>query len=151
TTASLHYGAEGDRPWALTFLWGRNAEDHGTSDSLLAEAAWQATARDHLYARAGWVEKDLELLATKHLHDDDDAHGGASEDEATVPVKAFTAGYVRSFDLWRSVNVGLGADITLYGVDPALHEAYGSWPVSTHVFARLRWGRPHGASAHAGH
>ena len=34
----------------------------------------------------------------------------------------------------------------------SLHEAYGAHPVSTHVFARLRWGRPHGAhGAHTGH
>jgi hypothetical protein len=151
TTASLHYGETGDRPLALSFIWGRNVEDHGTSDALLGEAAWQATARDQPFARAEWAEKDLALLATKHLHDEGDAHGGASEEGATVPVRALTAGYVRSLDLWRSVNLGLGADVTLYGVDPALREAYGTHPVSTHVFARLRWGRPHGAHAHGGH
>jgi hypothetical protein len=68
TTASLHYGAEGDRPLAVSLAWGRNEEDHGTSDAFLAEGAWQATRHDHVFARAERVEKDRELLAEKHLH-----------------------------------------------------------------------------------
>jgi hypothetical protein len=151
TTASVHYGEEGDRAVALSFLWGRNAEDHGTSNALLAEGAWQATARDHLFGRVEWVQKDLELLATKHLHAEDGGHGGATSEGETVPVRALTAGYLRSLARWRSVDLCLGADLTFYGVDPALREAYGANPVSTHVFARVRWGRPHGAHGHGGH
>jgi hypothetical protein len=151
TTASLHYGEEGDRAVALSLLWGRNSEEHGTSDALLAEGAWQATARDHFFARLEWVEKDEELLATKHLHQGGGGHAEAGGEGATVPVRALTAGYVRTLAGWGSVNLGLGADLTLYGVDPALREAYGTGPVSTHVFARVRWGRPHGGHAHAGH
>jgi hypothetical protein len=56
TTASLHYGAEGDRPFAATLLWGRNAEEHGTTDSWLLEGAWQMTPVDHAYGRLEWVE-----------------------------------------------------------------------------------------------
>jgi hypothetical protein len=144
TTASIHYGDEGDRPVAVSLAWGRNDEDHGTSDAFLAEAAWQATVHDHVFARAEHVEKDFELLAEKHLH----AEELGAED--TVPVSALTVGYVRSLALRGSVNFGLGADLTLYGVPSSLHEAYGAHPVSTHVFARLRWGRPHGAHAHGG-
>src|SRR6476661_6518123 len=43
TTASLHYGAEGDRAFAATLLWGHNSETHGESDAFLLEAAWQIT------------------------------------------------------------------------------------------------------------
>ena len=65
---------------------------------------------------------------------------------------ALTVGYVRSLRLVGSLDLGLGADVTLYNVPSSLHEAYGAHPVSTHVFARLRWGRPHGAhGAHGGH
>jgi hypothetical protein len=146
TTASLHYGDEGDRPLALSLVWGRNEEDHGTSSGVLAEAAWQATARDHVFARAERVEKDAELLVEKHLHAE--AEGG--EDDI-VPVSALTVGYLRSVRLRGSLDLGLGADLTVYGVPARLRDAYGSRPVSTHVFARLRWGRPHGAHAHGGH
>jgi hypothetical protein len=145
TTASLHYGDAGDRPLALSVLWGRNHEDHGTSNAVVAEAAWQATAHDHAFARAERVQKDFELLAEKHLHSAAQAGG-----DDIVPVSALTVGYVRSYELRGSLNLGLGADLTLYGVPERLHEAYGAHPVSTHVFARLRWGRPHGAHAHGG-
>ena len=77
TTASLHYGERGDRSFAASLVWGRNAEDHGTSNAVLAEGAWQATAHDHFYARAEWVEKDDELLATKHLHEEEAGHDGS--------------------------------------------------------------------------
>lgn len=145
TTASLHYGEEGDRPLAVSLLWGRNDEEHGVSTALLAEAAWQASRRDHVFARAERVEKELELLATKQLHDAGEADGG----EGTVPVRALTIGYVRSHALHGSLDVGLGMDVTVYDVAASLREAYGHRPLSTHVFARLRWGRPHGAHAHA--
>jgi hypothetical protein len=140
TTASLHYGDEGDRPLAVSLMWGRNDEDHGTSDAFLAEAAWQATRHDHVYVRAERAEKDRELLAEKQLDAEDS--GGAEE---TVPVSALTVGYLRSVGIRGSLNFGLGADVTFYAVPWSLHEAYGAHPVSIHVFARLRWGRPHGA------
>jgi hypothetical protein len=143
TTISVHYGEEGDRPLALSLVWGRNDEDHGVSNALLAEGAWQATARDQLYARAERVQKDAELLAEKHLHADD-----AGDDE-TVPVGALTLGYARRLGVRGSLNLAIGADLTLYRAPTRLREAYGDHPASLHVFARLRWGRPHGA--HGGH
>ena len=52
TTASLHYGAAGDRPLAASAIWGQNREVHGVSDAVLAEAAWQLTRpRPDLRAR----------------------------------------------------------------------------------------------------
>jgi hypothetical protein len=63
---------------AASFAWGRNDEDHGTSDAFLAEAAWQATVHDHVFARAERVEKDRELLAEKQL--DAAGSGGAEGD-----------------------------------------------------------------------
>ena len=149
TTASVHYGDEGDQPVAVSLLYGRNDEDHGTSDALLAEGAWQATRHDQVFARAERVEKDFELLADKRLHGEESGSAPASASvEDIVPVGALTVGYVRSLGLAGSLNLGLGADVTLYDVPAGLEEAYGRHPVSTHVFARLRWGRPHGAHAH---
>jgi hypothetical protein len=60
-------------------------------------------------------------------------------------------GYLRNRDLRGSLNAGLGADVTLYQFGASLREAYGDMPVSTHVFLRLRWGRPHAASADGHH
>jgi len=63
--ASIHYGAGGDRPVAVSLIWGRDFAGHGASDAVLLEGAWQITKRDHVFARAEWVEKDFELLASK--------------------------------------------------------------------------------------
>jgi hypothetical protein len=147
TTASLHYGAAGDGPVAATLLWGRNREEHGTSDGLLAEGAWQWSAHDQVYARAERVEKPRELLLTKSERED--GHSGAG---VVAAVSSFTAGYFRDVELRKEwgLRAGLGADLTLYAVPDALAAAYGDSPVSVHGFLRVRWGKPHGAD-HAGH
>jgi len=134
-SASVSYGAAGDRPLAVSLIWGRNIEPAApTSDSVLLEGAYQITALDQVYGRAEWVQKDEFLLRTKHLPPPD------------LPVRladvaAFTAGYFRDFRLVRGLDTGLGGDVTLYAFPRSLEPAYGSSPVSGHVFVRLRWGR----------
>jgi hypothetical protein len=145
TTASLHYGAAGDRPLAVTLLWGRNREEHGTTDSFLGEAAYQITQLDQVYGRVERVEKPRELLLMKSL--DIASNGGA---EAVVPVRALTVGYFRDLKIFETIRAGLGADLTAYGVPSDLRDVYGQFPVSVHVFARLRWNKGHGGT-HGGH
>jgi hypothetical protein len=142
-TASVSYGAAGDRPFAATLLWGRNAEDHGVTNAVLLEAAWNVTACDQIYGRAEYAQKDYHLLATKELAHDD--HDGEPE---LADIYAFTAGYLRDFELVRGLKTGIGADVTIYGFPAGLKPVYGDFPVSGHFFLRLRWGRPHG-SGHA--
>jgi hypothetical protein len=145
TTASLHYGAAGDRPLAVMLLWGRNREEHGTADAFLAEAAYQLTEYDQVYGRGERAEKPLELLLTKSL--ETAPPDGA---EAIVPVRALTVGYFRDLKVFEIIRAGLGADLTVHGVPSDLQQVYGRSPVSVHVFARLRWNKGHGA-AHGGH
>ena len=127
-TASLHYGAAGDGPMAISFIWGRLFEDRGISDSVLLEGAWQMTRHDQVYGRAEWVEKDFLLLATK-----------ATQGNRVVRVDAYTVGYFRDFEVVRGLNAGIGGDLTFYALPSSLTPAYGSSPLSGHVFARLRW------------
>jgi hypothetical protein len=145
TTASVHYGAEGDRPFAATLLWGRNDEAHGVSDSLLLEATWQLTRSDHVYGRAEWVEKDRRLLQFK----------GAEVTPAiqlpeTAEIGALTLGYLRDFLIARALRVGAGADLTVYSFPSGLKPVYGDSPISAHVFLRVRWGEPHRSMNHSG-
>jgi hypothetical protein len=144
TTASVHYGAEGDRPFAATLLWGRDDEAHGVSDSVLLEAAYQVTRADHVYGRAEWVEKDRRLLQFK---------GADVSPAIDVPeiarIGALTLGYLRDFVLERALRVGAGADLTAYSFPSGLKPAYGD-PISAHVFLRVRWGQPHGTMDHSG-
>ena len=143
TTAALEYGAEGDRPLAVTLLWGRNVETHGTSNAYLLEGAFQLTAKDQLFGRVELVQKDRVLLETKQISD------GIAED--LVRIGAYTAGYIRDFDLVSGLRTGIGADVTAYSFASSLKPVYGSFPVSVHAFLRLRWGTAHGgAEGHAG-
>jgi hypothetical protein len=144
TTAAIYYGARGDRPFAATLLWGRNDEDPGASQSFLAEAAWQVTSMDQAYFRAEWVEKNLDLLATKRIGD------GGRVPEPLARIAAGTVGYSRGFPILAGARTAAGADVTVYSVPGSLRPVYGRSPISTHVFFRVRWGRPHGGE-HAGH
>jgi hypothetical protein len=147
TTASLHYGAAGDGPLAATLLWGRNREEHGTSDAVLAEAAWQWRGNDQVYARAERAEKPLELLLTKAASDH---HHEGGDPMATV--HGLTVGYFRDFDLRETWGLkgGFGADLSVFAIPDALKAAYADSPVGVHGFLRIRWGKPHGGG-HAGH
>jgi hypothetical protein len=146
TTASVQYGAAGDGPFAATLLWGRNDEDHGVSDAWLLEAAYQATPADHVYARAELVEKDYHLLVFK---------GAEVVPAIALPdvaeIGALTVGYLRDFGRRPDLRIGLGADLTAYSFPSDLEDVYGDFPVSFHVFLRLRWGQAHGSGASGAH
>ena len=145
TTASIHYGATGERPLAATLVWGRNDEEHGVSNSFLIEGAYAITVVDQVFARVEYVEKDQELLATKQL-------GAEAEPVELASIRAFTAGYLRDFELWNVIRTGLGADLTAYRFPDALDESYGDSPISVHLFVRVRWIRgSRGHGEHAGH
>jgi hypothetical protein len=144
TTASIHYGAEGDRPFAATLLWSRNDEAHGVSDSFLLEAAWQPTRSDHVYGRAEWVEKDRRLLQFKGAD-----VSPAIEVPEIAEIGALTFGYLRDFVIARALRLGAGGDVTAYSFPSALEPVYGDTPISVHVFLRVRWGEPHGGAGHS--
>ncbi|MEO8190084.1 MAG: hypothetical protein ABI682_07055 [Acidobacteriota bacterium] len=146
TTAAVEYGAEGDRPLAMTLMWGRNVETHGTSDAYLLEGAWQLTAKDQVFGRAELVQKDRELLETKQISVSDVGGG-----EDLVRVGAYTAGYVRDFDWVSGLRTGIGADVTAYSFPSSLKPVYGDFPLSVHAFLRLRWGAPHAGAGYNGH
>ncbi len=149
TTASVHYGAEGDRPMAATLLWGRNDEEHGTTDAWLLEGAWQVTRTDHVFGRLEWVQKDRHLLEFKGA----DVHPAIALPDV-AEITALTFGYLREFVTRPALRIGAGADVTGYRFPSGLEKTYGDNPVSWHLFLRVRWGNPHGAhaeKAHAGH
>ncbi len=145
TTAALCYGAEGDRPFAATLLWGRNNESHGVSDGYLLEAAYQISPLDQVYGRAEYVEKDFQLLLTKRLSEG--PHSGPDIGR----VRAFTGGYVRDLDLVSGVKTGLGGDVTFHPFPSGLKRVYGGFPIAAHGFLRLRWGRAHASMPHGDH
>ena len=151
TTASISWGAAGDRPYAITVLWGRNDEQHGTSDSLPGRGRMAGdVARPDLRARGARSEgygasSHQESLFRRRA---ERASGGAAH---LSRIGAFTVGYVRDFDLLAGLRTGVGVDLTGYTFPGSLAGVYGDSPVSVHAFLRFRWGSTHGAhSGHAG-
>jgi len=146
-TASVHYGADGDGPFAASFVWGGNVEAHGNSAAWLLEAAWQASAADQIYGRAEYVQKDYDLLAFKG-----EPHVEPPGEPRLANVFAFTAGCLRDVALAKALAAGVGADVTVYSFPSSLKPVYGSFPVAGHVFLRLRWdvssGPAHAPGAH---
>jgi hypothetical protein len=160
-TASVHYGAAGDRPFAFSLIWGRDYDSgkgqpstggffrlepqevrhpnapKGYTDYWLLEGAWQASAFDQVYGRAEYVDRNFQLLFTK-----EDALPGQPVGTAIVRIKALTLGYFRDFELLSWLRAGGGLDFTAYEYPSDLDSVYGSRPLSTHVFVRLRWGNP---------
>jgi hypothetical protein len=119
--------------------YGRNNSDHGSQQAVLLEGARQA-GEHTLYSRFEVVQR-----------------------EDSPSVLAFTVGGVRSVFSAADIEGGIGADLTIHQT-PDGHEAgYGSHPISSHVFFRLRprsgrmWNMrmaqpmPHATDPHAGH
>ena len=53
-------------------------------------------------------------------------------------VAAYTAGYTRDIGTFRSLQTGVGANVTAYGIDSALKPFYGDRPWGVNVFVRFR-------------
>ncbi|MEP6995528.1 MAG: hypothetical protein ABI968_13470 [Acidobacteriota bacterium] len=104
------------------------------------------TAKDQVFGRIEAVEKDLDLLLTKHVSPE---HGP----QPLVRIWGFTAGYSRDFALLPGLDTRVGADVTMYAFPSSLDPVYGSTPVSVHGFLRFRWGRHdmHGMDAGSMH
>lgn len=128
-TASVAYTRRGgeDRLLALLAAAGQNREAHGNLEAYLLEGTWRLSWRHAVYARAESVAKDIL---------DAGFHPLGFHRHRQSQVGALTGGYVFDVARGRGMRVGLGGDVTVYGVAANLRDAYGS-PVSYHVFVRV--------------
>jgi hypothetical protein len=136
--ASMSHTRTGSIPTALFFAWGHNRETHGTSNGFLFESSITWLDRNHLFARAEVVGKEL-----PHTHT-----GALQPGDIPMNVGAFTLGYTRDLLIASFGRFGLGGDATMYYVPHDLQESYGA-PLSFHLFLRYRFGVP--AQADAAH
>ena len=137
TTASLHYSRplDGGTSWSTSLIWGRNHEiaHQRDVDSWLVETLLPATRRNFLTGRIEVVDKD-ELFAA---HADDAEHGGPLR-RAALPSAGLYCGYTRDMAVARSLEVGLGANLTAYRLPAAIQPYYGDHPWGVNVFLRVR-------------
>ena len=131
-TASVEYnrplsgGVLGQGNWATSVIWGRvkkTFEDFPLNSYLL-ESTLNFQQRNYAYTRVELVDKDELFPGTS----------------VSYRIGAYTFGGVRDLVQSHEWQLGLGGDVTFYSKPAALDTAYGSDPVSFHIFLRVRPG-----------
>jgi len=136
-TASLHYSrpVPGGNAWSSSFIWGRNHET-GTRrniNSYLVETLYPMTTKDFLTGRVEVVDKD-ELFANNPGLEEQVTRTAGS----TFRIQAYTAGYTRDIGSFDSVEAGVGANFSVYGVPAAIKTYYGDHPWGANIYLRFR-------------
>jgi hypothetical protein len=125
--------------WASTLSWGRV---HSTAtlrnlNSYLAESELPVTRKNFITGRAELVDKDELFANDLELQEQLDVlYGG------TFRIGAYTLGYTRDIDLFRSVETGIGVNFTAYSLPNAIKPYYGDHPVGGNILIRVRLRRP---------
>jgi len=135
-SASVEYnrafsqGWLGKGSWATSLVWGRVQKTFEIFplNSYLLESTLNFRQRNYAYTRFELVDKD-ELFAQPQTHV-----------QPAYRIGAYTFGGVRDLLHNHQCQLGLGADVTFYSKPAALNAAYGTDPVSFHVFMRVRPG-----------
>jgi hypothetical protein len=127
-TASATYNKPlGDNNWSATLAWGRKDLSDGRSfDAILLESAFTFADEDTILARLERIETG-ELFGEKSP-----LHGVVAR-----PVK-LSLGYIHDFALSDGVKLGVGGLASVYGYSSALDAEYGTGPISTMIFMRLK-------------
>lgn len=116
------------------FIWGRNVEHHGTTDSYLVEAS-VTTGGFTLASRAELIGKLREELSITI-----DPHKIERFGQGTISL-------ARSMNIGADIDLSLGIGVTGYALPTGLRQFYAN-PWSFQVFLRLA---PHGRGAGEGH
>ena len=126
-TASITYSRPvGAEAWSSSFIWGRN---HYTAtqqnvNSFLVESVLPVRKLNFLTGRIELVDRN-ELFP-------------GMEPVTTARVGAYTAGYTRDVNLFKSLDTGIGGNVTLYSFPDGIRADYGNRPVTVNVYLRFR-------------
>ncbi|MGI8469875.1 MAG: TonB-dependent receptor domain-containing protein [Pyrinomonadaceae bacterium] len=130
TTASAIYNKNfgNDRNWANSFVWGQKTNvDYKHDNAFLYETNYQFQ-KNAVFSRLEWVQKNSHELALVNPHP-----------PGIHWVGAYSAGYMRDLIRDKGIDVGLGAQATLYRNSPVFSSYYGG---QTHggfqIFMRFR-------------
>lgn len=133
TTASAIYNKKfsDDRNWANTVVWGQNYGEGEYTNSYLYESNFQFY-KNTIFGRVESVQKSGHELALEHDEENDLEHG-------VFRVGLYSFGYIRDIIKDKGIDVGIGAQATLYTNPSSLTPVYGG---TTHggwqVFLRFR-------------
>jgi hypothetical protein len=135
TTASLHHFARfSNGHVATSLIWGRNKDIHQDDRRISNAYALEATVnfgRNWGWTRIENADRDSSLLASET--------SVPVEETSVGRVQAWTFGYERDLLSTSSpVQLGLGAQATVYGIPGSLKSVYGDHPAGFTVFVRIR-------------
>jgi hypothetical protein len=138
TTASVHHvlPRPGGTYLATSLIWARNyktLEKHGTQ-ALTAETVVPFARKNFITGRFEWSQRDELFEYDHHLSERVERETGRH----AFNVTSYTAGYTRDVNLVRSVQTGIGANVTIYQIDSVLKPFYGNVPVGVQFFVRAR-------------
>jgi hypothetical protein len=137
-TASAHYVAprRGGNSWANSFIWARNYKtiERLATHAVVAETTYPVRRRNFLTGRFEWSQRDELFAGDHHLqHELRDETGMRA-----FNIGAYTAGYIRDFDLFRNVQTGIGGNFTVHTLPDVLKPYYGNRPYGLNLFLRVR-------------
>jgi hypothetical protein len=120
-----------------SLIWGRNKDlpGHGALifNAYTAESTVNFLSRNWLWARIENVDRDRTLLVGER------PAALEVEEDPIGRVQAYTFGYERDLPIGPSfLNIGLGAQVTTYGLPQQLKPIYGDRPAGFAVFLHLR-------------
>jgi hypothetical protein len=147
TTASAQWMRTRAGGWtAATFAYGRNNEVGGDFNAFLGEATHTFGGANAVYGRLETLQVEDELL----LFGVHGFTGGGRKrhvpdtGEGRNYLTAVTLGAARTLARPWGLDLGVGGDITAYGVPSILRPIYGGSPISFHVFFSIRPPAPMG-------
>jgi len=129
-TASLQYSVPmRGGSWSSSLIWGRthNTASFHNLNSYLAESVLPIRPKDFITGRIELVDKD-EFFGSPY--------------GSTFRIGAYTVGYTRDVNLFRSVETGIGANFTAYSLPGAIKPYYGNHPAGGNIFVRFRLRSP---------
>jgi hypothetical protein len=144
TTASIHHNVRfSSGHIASSLIWGRNKDIHGGEKRIFNAYTLESTVnfrnRNWAWMRIENVDRDRTLLTGETPAALD------IEEDPIGRVQAYTFGYERDLPIPPSfLNIGLGFQTTVYGLNSQLKSVYGNRPAGFTMFLHIR---PTGNSA----
>jgi hypothetical protein len=138
TTASLHHSTRfSSGHIASSLIWGRNKDMHGNDSRIFNAYTAESTVKflndNWAWMRIENVDRDATLFVgetTAALEIEENPIGR---------VQAYTFGYERDLPIGiPGLNVGIGAQATMYGMPSPLKPIYGNHPAGFTIFLHLR-------------
>jgi hypothetical protein len=138
TTASiLHSVRFSSGHIASSLIWGRNKDFNGSDKRIFNAYTLESTVnfknRNWVWTRIENVDRDRTILVGET------PAALNIEEDPVARIQAYTFGYERDLPIGvSSLNVGLGAQVTTYGLPDQLKPLYGDHPLGFSIFIHLR-------------